>query len=272
MQWFKALAGVLSAYAAVAASASHLLPANTIGQVAEFDRLDRKHSARENTGSSFRTITVPVDHFKNDSRYEPFVNDTFELRYTVDASHWKPGGPVIVTLGGEGGDSDDEFSPSPGGRSSQTYFPHALAEDLNALFIHQGHRFYGGGYPLGNDFTTSALRVLTAEQAMADTAFLAQHITIDEYPDANLTAPEVPWILYGGSYTGALAAFTRMVYPDLFLGAISSSGVTQASDVLPEYWNAFSNMFPECATQVSLFTLFIDNILTVRLPNTPSFQ
>jgi hypothetical protein len=46
-------------------------------------------------------LSVPVDFFHNDTRYEPHSNDTFNLRYWFDASNYKPGGPVFVLLSGE---------------------------------------------------------------------------------------------------------------------------------------------------------------------------
>jgi hypothetical protein len=46
-------------------------------------------------------ISVPVDHFFNESKYEPHTNATFNLRYWFDKTYYKPGGPVIVLQGGE---------------------------------------------------------------------------------------------------------------------------------------------------------------------------
>jgi hypothetical protein len=47
------------------------------------------------------TLDVPVDHFHNDSRYEPHSNDTFKLRYWFDGRFYRPGGPVLALAGGE---------------------------------------------------------------------------------------------------------------------------------------------------------------------------
>jgi hypothetical protein len=46
-------------------------------------------------------FSVPVDHFHNESRYEPHSNESYNLRYWFDASNYKPGGPVIVLQSGE---------------------------------------------------------------------------------------------------------------------------------------------------------------------------
>lgn len=46
-------------------------------------------------------LSVPIDHFHNDSRYEPHRNDKFPLRYWFDASHYQEGGAVVILEGGE---------------------------------------------------------------------------------------------------------------------------------------------------------------------------
>jgi hypothetical protein len=46
-------------------------------------------------------LSVPIDHFQNESRYEPHSSDTFPLRYWFDASHYKEGGPVFLLESGE---------------------------------------------------------------------------------------------------------------------------------------------------------------------------
>lgn len=232
---------------------------HTIGEVAEQHRIHREYLATDKT--TWRTISVPVDHFKNDSRYEPFVDDTFDLRYAVISDFWKPGGPVILHIGGE---TDYYELWDPNMDTSSDFLLAALTKETNGLYIRQEHRFYGGSVP-GSKYTEASLRHLTTDQALAGTAFLAQHIDLNDlpWPDTNMTAPKVPWILCGCSYAGGLAAFLRKVYPNLFLGAISSSGVTEAMGVFLEYWHAFPRRFPSCGTKVSQITLVIDDVLMV---------
>ena len=61
--------------------------------------------------------------------------------------------------------------------------------------------------------------------------------------DEDLTAPNTPWIYYGGSYAGARAAHMRILYPDLVYGAIASSGTN-----LPPY-NHHLLTVPRCNTR-----------------------
>jgi hypothetical protein len=44
---------------------------------------------------------MPIDHFHNESRYEPHTNATFQQLFWLDTSNYVPGGPVIVHAIGE---------------------------------------------------------------------------------------------------------------------------------------------------------------------------
>ncbi|KAK0730225.1 peptidase S28 [Lasiosphaeris hirsuta] len=202
-----------------------------------------------------RTIAVPLDHFRNDSIYEPHSEDTLNLRYWFDASYYKAGGPVIVLQGGETSGKD------------RLPFLHKgilaiLAEATGGLGVVLEHRYYGASFP-ATDLSTENLRFLSTDQALADMAYFAKNVVFDGLEGLSLTAPHVPYIAYGGSYAGALAAFVRKVYPDIYWGAISSSGVTKA---IYEYWEYFeaARLFgpQDCVVATQKLTHIVDNILT----------
>ena len=155
-------------------------------------------------------VSVPVDHFHNDSRYEPHSNDYFELRYWFDATYYKSGGPVIMLESGED-TGDDRLVYLQKGIVQQ------LAEATNGVGVILEHRYYGTSMPT-SDLSTENLRFLTTEQAMADAAYFAQSVTFEGLENYNLKAPHTPWIAYGGSYAGAFVAFLRTTYPDIFFG------------------------------------------------------
>ena len=67
--------------------------------------------------------------------------------------------------------------------------------------------------------STANLKYLSSGQALADLAYFIQNKT-QEY---QLT-PRNKWIVFGGSYAGAMAAWFRLKFPNLVYGAVASSG------------------------------------------------
>ncbi|KAL4777977.1 serine carboxypeptidase S28-domain-containing protein [Aspergillus varians] len=199
-------------------------------------------------------FSAPIDHFHNETRYEPHSDDSFNLRYWFDASHYRPGGPVFVIAAGET-DGEDRFPFLSQGIVTK------LAKTYNGLGVILEHRYYGASYPV-KDLTTESLRFLSTEQSLADYAYFASNVVFPGLEDQDLTAPATPWIAYGGSYAGAQVAFLRKVYPEVFWGAVSSSGVTAA---VIDYWNYFEpirNYGPaDCIETIQTITDIIDRIL-----------
>ncbi|KAK4634856.1 putative extracellular serine carboxypeptidase [Fulvia fulva] len=198
-------------------------------------------------------IDVPVDHFQNETKYEPHDHTTFQLRYWFDAQHYQPGGPVFVLQSGETSGTD-RLPFLQKGIVAQ------ITKATNGLGVILEHRYYGTSFPVKN-LTTENFRFLTTAQAMADMAYFAQNV---EFPGVkgNLTSDKVPWIAYGGSYAGAFVAFLRKQYPDVYWGAISSSGVTEA---IWDYWQYYQPIIEHApqhciATQRDLISV-VDGIL-----------
>ncbi|ORY06402.1 extracelular serine carboxypeptidase [Clohesyomyces aquaticus] len=200
-----------------------------------------------------RNISVPVDFFHNDTRYEPHSNATFPLRYWFDASNYKPGGPVFVLLSGE---------TSGVGRLPflQKGIVAQVTRATNGLGVILEHRYYGTSFPVP-DLSVENMRFLSTEQSLAEIDYFARHVKFDGINE-DLTAPSAPWVVYGGSYAGAQAAFLRVEYPDTFFGAISSSGVTKA---IYDYWEYFEPIRqfapPDCVKATQLMVDVVDKIL-----------
>lgn len=102
-----------------------------------------------------------------------------------------------------------------------------LSKATGGIGVILEHRYYGTSQPF-NDLSTKHLRFLTTDQALADTAYFAQNVVYKGMEGKNLTSHTTPYIAYGGSYAGAFVAILRKVYPNVYFGAISSSGVTEA--------------------------------------------
>lgn len=192
-------------------------------------------------------FSVPVDHFHNESQYEPHSNATFPLRYWFDASHYKKGGPVFVLQSGETsgvgrlpflqkGMMPIIFLQTLQADALLAGIVSIITQATNGIGVILEHRYYGTSWPV-SDLSTENFRFLTTAQAMADEAYFAQNIKfpgLEEHGD--LTSKTTAWISYGGSYAGAFSAFLRVQYPNVFWGSISSSGVTKA---IWDYWQYF---------------------------------
>ncbi|KAL9577676.1 MAG: hypothetical protein Q9203_007371 [Teloschistes exilis] len=199
-------------------------------------------------------ISVPIDYFHNDTKYEPHSNGTFPLRYWFDASCYKDGGPVIVLQSGE----TNAIGRLP---FLQKGIVHKLAQATNGIGVILEHRYYGTSFPTP-DLSTSNLRFLTTEQALADMAYFAQNVIFEGLEDKYLTAPTTAYFGYGGSYAGAFVAFLRVLYPEVYYGTISSSGVTEA---IWDFWRYYEPVReygpPDCIDKQTKLINVADNIL-----------
>ena len=69
-----------------------------------------------------------------------------------------------------------------------------------------------------SDLSYENLKFLSSKQALADVAHFIRSMN-QKYSFSS----KQKWIVFGGSYPGALAAWSRQKYPHLIYGAISSS-------------------------------------------------
>lgn len=153
---------------------------------------------------------MPIDHFHNDSLYEPHSDGVFDLRYWFDATYYKPGGPVIVLQSGETDGTGRLVFLQKG-------LLHKMAVATHGIGVVLEHRYYGQSWPVP-DLSTENMRFLTTDQALADQAYFAKNVVFPGLEHHNLTAPNTAYIAYGGSYAGAFVAFLRKLYPDVFWG------------------------------------------------------
>ncbi|KAK7955184.1 hypothetical protein PG988_015878 [Apiospora saccharicola] len=199
-------------------------------------------------------FSVPIDHFHNDTFYEPHSDGSYNMRYWFDAQYYKTGGPVIVLCAGETS-GEDRLPFLEKGIVAQ------LAQATNGIGVILEHRYYGESWPVP-DLRTPNMRFLTTDQAMADTAYFAQHVKFAGLENLDLTSATTAYIAYGGSYAGAFVAFLRKLYPEVFWGAISSSGVTEAIWDYWKYYEAARIYAPTgCAETTQKLTNVVDNIL-----------
>uniref|UniRef100_A0A8C5P4P8 Lysosomal Pro-X carboxypeptidase n=1 Tax=Jaculus jaculus TaxID=51337 RepID=A0A8C5P4P8_JACJA len=189
-----------------------------------------------------RYIQQKVDHFG-------FHNaKTFKQRYLIADKHWrKDGGSILFYTGNEG---DITWI------CNNTGFMWDVAEEMKAMLVFAEHRYYGESLPFGEDSLKDSkhLNYLTSEQALADYAMLIRHLK-RTIPGAK----NQPVIAIGGSYGGMLAAWFRMKYPHIVVGALASSApIWHFKDLVPcgEFMKIVTRDFtkngPNCSQSIHM--------------------
>ena len=85
-----------------------------------------------------------------------------------------------------------------------------IAQQENGATIVLEHRFYGESTPFGN-LEVSSLKYHTIQQAIDDLEYFAKNVKLP-MPGGDAVKPttQAPWILVGGSYSGALTGWTMV--------------------------------------------------------------
>ncbi|KAE8675817.1 Alpha/beta-Hydrolases superfamily protein isoform 2 [Hibiscus syriacus] len=171
----------------------------------------------------FKTHYFPqtLDHFT----FQPKSYKIFYQKYLINTQYWHKEAPIFVYTGNEG--DIDWFAANTG-------FMLDIAPKFKALIVFIEHRFYGESMPFGKDSYESAktLGYLTSQQALADFAVLIRSLK------QNLSSEASPVVVFGGSYGGMLAAWFRLKYPHIAIGALASSApILQFDKIIP--WSSF---------------------------------
>jgi len=143
-------------------------------------------------------LHVPLDHFNmSDPR-------TLPLRYWIDSSVAKEGGPIFIHMGGEAAAGPVRAGPRE--------------EAHGAVAVGYEHRFYGESVPEG-ELERDNMPYLSVEQNLADAKAVVEHVRGSGTNAA---------VAFGGSYSGATCAWFRVQYPETVAGCVSESGVVNA--------------------------------------------
>ena len=130
------------------------------------------------------------------------------------------------------------------------------AAKFGALVVSLEHRFYGESIPY-EDSSTEHLRFLSSQQALADAAYFRNYLV-----DKLNLSPDAKWIVFGGSYSGNLAAWFRLKYPHLVVGAIATSGPVKAQLDFPEYFQVVATSIgSKCNAAVTNATKQMESLI-----------
>ncbi|GMT26257.1 hypothetical protein PFISCL1PPCAC_17554, partial [Pristionchus fissidentatus] len=180
-------------------------------------------------------VDQPWDHF------DPNNVNFFQQKFYVNEQYVNVGAdgavsktaPNFLMIGGEGPESNSWVKNEK--LAWMTY-----AKEVGATVYILEHRYYGE-----SKLNTTSFQYLTSSQMLYD---VASFIAIVKR-DRGVTGP---WITFGGSYPGALAAWSREWFPELILGAVGSSGPVLAKNDFFEYLQVVENVLRAKSTNCAI--------------------
>ncbi|KAH8995335.1 serine carboxypeptidase S28-domain-containing protein [Lactarius akahatsu] len=180
---------------------------------------------------------------------------TFKQRYWVSWEFYEPGGPMILSTPGE---SNAEGQTDP--LTIYTINGQIAQQQKGATIVIE-HRFYGLSNPYP-DLSVASFKYHTIDQAINDLAFFAKSVILP-FPGGDKVSPAyAPWVLIGGSYAGALTAFTLRQYPDVFWAGYASSAVVQGIVDFWQYFEPVRQFMPRnCSNDVQRVIAHWDEII-----------
>ncbi|KDQ64462.1 hypothetical protein JAAARDRAFT_118335 [Jaapia argillacea MUCL 33604] len=179
---------------------------------------------------------------------------TFTQRYWFTYEFYEPGGPILLMTPGET-DADGYY-----GYLTNGSIMGQIAQQNNGAVALIEHRFYGYSNPYP-DLSVQSLRVHTIEQAINDLVYFTQNANLPMPGGNQVTPDKAPWILVGGSYSGALTSWTMVDKPGVFYAGYASSAVVEA---ITDYWGYFEPirqyMPKNCSADVEAVIAYVDQV------------
>lgn len=182
-------------------------------------------------------FTTRLNHFNHQQR------EDWTLRYLSVTEHYRPGGPILIRLSGNGPVRRDMINES----SLIT----ELAREMGGAVYAFETRFYGMSKPT-NDVNTEIMRFLKTDQIMADLVEFIIYLKRDVFRDENM-----PVLVSGAGYGGALATWFRVRYPHMGDAAWSSGGYHEAVLDFSDFAESWSETLIEYGSQQCYNELFV---------------
>lgn len=177
---------------------------------------------------------------------------TWQQRYFVNDTFYKPNGPIFLMIGGEG-------TANPAWMLQGAWIEYA--KKYHAICFLLEHRYYGKSHPT-SDLSVDNLQFLSSEQALADLAYFIQYVK-HKY---NLLSKDQKLITFGGSYPGSLSAWFRVKYPHLVDGAVATSAPIFAQLNFKEYLqvvvSSLATTGPGCNKNIKMATDTITKMIS----------
>jgi hypothetical protein len=182
---------------------------------------------------------------------------TFPQRYWWNSNYYAgPGSPVVFFTPGE--DAADFYT----GYLTNVTISGQFAQAIGGAGVLLEHRYWGTSSPFSN-LTTENMQYLTLENSILDTTYFANNVRLPFDINGTSSPSNAPWIFSGGSYSGALSAWTQAKAPGTFWSYHASSAVVQAIDDFWQYFAPVQHGMPKnCSADVIKVIKHVDRILT----------
>ncbi|KAH8895932.1 endoprotease endo-Pro [Thozetella sp. PMI_491] len=181
---------------------------------------------------------------------------TFAQRYWWSDQYYAgPGSPVVFFTPGE--ISADGYQ----GYLTNATITGLMAKAIGGAGILLEHRYWGTSSPFQN-LTTKNLQYLTLENSIKDTTYFANNVQLPFDTNGTSKPSKAPWVFSGGSYSGALAAWTNAVDPGTFWATHASSAVVEAIGNFWQYFEPVRQGMPQnCSADVSRVVDHVDSVM-----------
>lgn len=146
---------------------------------------------------------------------------TFTQHYWWSTQFWTgPGAPVIFFNPGE------VPAATYTGYLTNRTITGMFAEAVGGAVVMVEHRYWGDSSPY-DTLTTETLAYLTLENSIKDNVHFAETVELPFDPSGQSNAQHAPWVMAGGSYSGALAGWTAALAPGTYWAYFATSAVVQ---------------------------------------------
>ncbi|KAJ7106499.1 peptidase S28 [Mycena crocata] len=215
-------------------------------------------SFEDSRSAGLKAAATPVAHFFDQilDHSNPSLG-TFPQRFWFFDGYYKEGGPIVLFNAGE-----EDASGYTGYLQNGTIVG-AIAYATGGATIVLEHRYWGASIPFAN-YSTANMKYFTIENSVQDFAHFAKNVELPFTNETRIMAPpDAPWILTGGSYPGALAAYAKHTFPDLFYAAYASSAPVQAISDFYGYFLPVANGTPQnCSTDMKAVITHWDSVMS----------
>ncbi|KAG1743020.1 peptidase S28 [Suillus lakei] len=179
---------------------------------------------------------------------------TFQQRYWMNWEFYEPGGPIILMTPGE-----DNASGYEAYITNKT-INGLIAQQQNGAAILIEHRFFGYSNPYDN-LTSQSLALLTIQQAIDDLVFFATTADLPMPGGDDVKPGQAPWIMIGGSYSGALTSYTMVNKPGIFWAGYLSSATVETITNYYDYFTPIREYMPQnCSSDVQAVIAYLDGM------------